>query len=358
MSSFTPKRILLTGGAGFIGSHVADRIVEEFPDLELLVVYDIMDYCAHTFHLDNAREKLGDRFKMVEGDILSADLLRYVMRENNIDCVLHLAAQSHVDNSFSSPLLFTKVNCLGTQTLLMVSQELNGQIKRFIHMSTDEVMGESPQDDTKNDDVTFDETALLNPTNPYSASKAAAEQYCIGYHRSHKLPIVIVRGNNVYGPRQWPEKLIPKFTCMLRAGKQKLPLHGNGMHQRSFMYVTDTARALCLLTKYGRTGHVYNIGTDFEISNIDVAREILVHFGIDDPVAQENYLEYVRDRNFNDRRYNIDSKKLRALTEWRPEVDFATGLKLTVTWYKNNAHRYGDLSEVLIPHPKYIGNQH
>lgn len=352
---YTPKRILLTGGAGFIGSHVADRITADFPELELLVVYDIMDYCAHDFHLDHVREKMGDRFKLVEGDILSADLLRYVLKENRIDTILHLAAQSHVDNSFSSPLLFTKVNCLGTQTLLMVCQELGGQIKRFIHMSTDEVMGESPHEE---EEVTFDETALLNPTNPYSASKAAAEQYCIGYHRSHKLPIVIVRGNNVYGPRQWPEKLIPKFTCMLRAGQQKLPLHGNGLHQRSFMYVTDTARALCLLAMYGQVGHVYNIGTDFEVTNVDVAREILKRFGIEDADRQAQYLDYVRDRDFNDRRYNIDSKKLRNLTGWKPEVDFQTGLDRTVSWYKENAHRYGDLGDVLVPHPKYIGKQH
>ena len=364
-NTYRPRSVLLTGGAGFIGSYVAEALAEMFPDMERLVVYDIFDYCGNEWYLDEVKRTLGGgdgdgdgRLKVVRGDVRSADLLRHVFETERIDTVLHLAAQSHVDNSFGSPLMFNNVNSVGTHTMLVVAKEFHerGQLRRFVHMSTDEVMGESPQTGDQGEDVSFDETALLNPTNPYAASKAAAEMFCFSYHKSYGLPIIIVRSNNVYGGRQYPEKLIPKMICMLRAGAKKLPVHGDGQQCRSFMCVTDTASALMQILMHGHTGHVYNVATEFEVSNLEVVHKILALFGIPE-TERDDYIEHVRDRHFNDRRYNADCRKLRELTGWHPTVDFDEGLARTVEWYKQHAHRYGDLSRTLVAHPTYQGKQ-
>lgn len=355
---YRPRSVLLTGGAGFIGSHVAEALAEMFPELERLVVYDIFDYCGHEWYLDDVKRSMGDRLKVVRGDVQSVDLLRHVFATERIDTVLHLAAQSHVDNSFDSALMFNRVNSVGTHTMLMVAREFHdaGQLRRFVHMSTDEVMGESPQTGDQGEEVSFDETALLNPTNPYAASKAAAEMFCVSYHTSYRLPLIIVRSNNVYGGRQFPEKLIPKMICMLRAGAKKLPVHGDGKQCRSFMCVTDTASALMQILMHGRAGNVYNVATEFEITNLEVVHKILALFGIPEE-ERDDYVEHVRDRHFNDRRYRADCRKLRELTGWRPTVDFDEGLARTVEWYKQHAHRYGDLSRTLVAHPTYHGKQ-
>lgn len=349
---YEPKRIMVTGGAGFIGSHVVDLIADQLGDsIERLVVLDILDYCGNANYLKHAKNKLGDKFVFIKGSILSSDMVTLVLETYNIDTVMHFAAQSHVDNSFGSSLLFNRVNSEGTHNLLECAHKSKVDVRRFIHVSTDEVMGESPPGD---DAEAFDETAMRNPSNPYSASKAAAEMYCNAYSHSYGLPIIITRGNNVYGPRQFPEKLIPKAIMMIRQGK-KVTIHGDGRHLRSFMHVSDTARGFLNVLLHGEIGHIYNIGTDFEISNLSVVRNVLKEFEIED---QESHIEFVRDREFNDTRYNIVSHKLRSLGPgWKPEISFEDGLRDTVRWYKNNGHVFGDISDVLVAHPKYRGNQ-
>lgn len=352
---YVPKSIMVTGAAGFIGSHVVDLIVDEMGDtLDRLVVLDILDYCGNEMFLKGAKKKLGDRFVFIKGSILSRDMVTLVLETYGIDTVMHFAAQSHVDNSFGSSLLFNRVNSEGTHNLLECVHKSRAEVRRFIHVSTDEVMGESPPGD---DAESFDETAMRNPSNPYSASKAAAEMYCNAYNHSYGLPIIITRGNNVYGPRQYPEKLIPKAVMMIRQGK-KVTIHGDGRHLRSFMHVSDTARGFLNVLKYGELGHIYNIGTDFEISNLEVVRAVLREFELEDE-DEDNHIEYVRDRAFNDTRYNIVSDKLRSLgpSGWSPRVSFEDGLRDTVRWYKNNGHVFGDISDVLVAHPRYKGIQ-
>jgi len=236
--------------------------------------------------------------------------------------------------------VFTKTNVLGTHTLLESAKLFQPQIQRFIHVSTDEVYGESTASDDRNT-----ERAVLAPTNPYAASKAAAEYMVASYRKSFGLPIIITRGNNVYGPKQFPEKLIPKFIFLLNR-RQPCPLHGTGSNRRSFLYVSDVARAFEAILTKGVIGEIYNIGSNFEISNKEVLFTLLRLFGLD----EETYVRYVRDRCFNDFRYHIDSEGLKALG-WEQKIDFARGLEMTKDWYLANINHWGDVSGVLTAHP-------
>jgi UDP-glucose 4,6-dehydratase len=279
-------------------------------------------------------------YKFIKGNVCSEDLVNFVLKAEQIDTIMHFAAETHVDNSFGNSLVFTKTNVLGTHTLLESAKLFQSQIQRFIHVSTDEVYGESTATDARNS-----EQATLAPTNPYAASKAAAEYMVMSYRKSFNLPVIITRGNNVYGPKQYPEKLIPKFIHLLSRG-QPCPLHGTGANRRSFLYVSDVARAFdCILTK-GAAGQIYNIGSNFEITNKDVLLTLLKSFGLD----EENHVRYVRDRCFNDFRYHIDSTGLRELG-WEQKVDFAQGIELTKDWYLSNLNHWGDISGVLTAHP-------
>lgn len=281
--------------------------------------------------------------EFVKGDILSTDLLNHLFKSKRIDTVLHFAAQSHVDNSFGNSFEFTKNNIEGTHKLLEASR-LAGTVKCFLHVSTDEVYGESSFElDASN----TEHASLLAPTNPYSATKAGAEMLVMAYSQSYGLPFIITRGNNVYGPNQYPEKAVPKFSILAARGEQ-ISLHGDGLATRSYMHVEDAASAFdCILHK-GEKSHVYNIGAHEERTVLSVARDICKLLGRD----PEKTIKFVRDRAFNDRRYFIDCSKLLALG-WRQQKSWDEGLAQTVQWYSTqDLYSYwGNFDSALIPHP-------
>lgn len=280
-------------------------------------------------------------YKFIHGNICSSELVNYVLKTENIDTIMHFAAQTHVDNSFGNSFQFTQNNIMGTHVLLE-SAKL-AKVKRFIHVSTDEVYGEQQLDQKA-----MDEEQILEPTNPYAATKAGAEFLCKSYIRSFNLPIIITRGNNVYGPHQYPEKLIPKFINQLKRGR-KVTLHGTGANKRNFLFVEDVARAFeCILLK-GKVGVVYNIGGSNERSNIEVARELIRLSGFGD--RENEMIQFVEDRVFNDLRYHINSDRLFELG-WREQVTWKDGILLTYEWYVKNTNRYGDIESALVAHPR------
>jgi len=285
--------------------------------------------------------------KFIKGDIQSADLLNYILEEEQIDTVMHFAAQSHVDNSFGNSLAFTLNNSYGTHVLLE-SCRLFGKIRRFIAMSTDEVYGES----SLGKETGCNESSTLEPTNPYSAAKAGAEMMVKAYMTSYKMPCIIIRGNNVYGPHQFPEKMIPKFTLLASRGAP-LPIHGDGGATRSYLYVEDVAEAFETILTKGKIGETYNIGTQKERTVLDVAGDIAKAFDL--PTGQ---LTHVRDRAFNDQRYFICDKKLASLG-WEGKTSWKDGLSKTIGWYLENGFasywQNGDVENALQAHP---GKQH
>jgi len=339
-NDFIPTNILLTGGAGFIASHVAILLAKKYPHYNV-VVYDKLDYCSCLTNLDEvARLK---NFKFVKGDICSPDLVSYVMTEEKIDTVMHFAAQTHVDNSFGNSFNFTESNIMGTHVLLESAKNHKG-MKRFIHVSTDEVYGEGESFETK----AMEEEHVLEPTNPYAATKAGAEFLVKSYHRSFKLPCVITRGNNVYGPHQFPEKLIPKFTNQLLRGR-KVTLHGDGSNTRNFLFVEDVARAFEVILHKAKPGQILNIGGENEMSNLDLAKKLISILGMTD--KEEELISFVPDRKFNDLRYTINSSKLHELG-WTEEMTWDEGLKTTVEWYKKHSKRFGNIEDALVAHPR------
>ncbi len=281
--------------------------------------------------------------KFVQGDICSVDLLNHIFSSENIDTVLHFAAQSHVDNSFGNSFEFTKNNIEGTHALLEASR-LAGTVKQFLHVSTDEVYGESSfQLDTSN----TEHASLLAPTNPYSATKAGAEMLVMAYGRSYGLPFMISRGNNVYGPGQYPEKAIPKFSILAFRG-EKLSIHGDGLATRSFMHVDDAASAFDTILHHGDALNIYNIGAHEERTVLSVAHDICKVVGKDPSEA----ITHVDDRAFNDRRYFIDCSKLLALG-WNQTKSWETGLRETVQWYTTQdlTSYWPEFSSALQAHP-------
>ena len=287
-------------------------------------------------------------FKFIKGDIASPDLVSYVLREEEIDTILHFAAQTHVDNSFGNSFAFTQTNIYGTHVLLESAKACK-TLRRFVHVSTDEVYGEG--EDFETDPMT--ENHVLEPTNPYAATKAGAEFLVKSYWRSFKLPCLITRGNNVYGPHQFPEKLVPKFTNMLMRNIP-LTIHGDGSNTRNFLYVTDVANAFDVILHKGTPGHVYNIGGKNEIPNLQVARDLLKIFGKQD--QEDELITFVPDRKFNDLRYTINSAKLHELG-WVEQMTWEEGLKTTVEWYKKYTSRYGNIDAALVAHPRMLNTK-
>jgi len=343
-TDYVPKNIFLTGGAGFIASHVAILLCQKYPDYNI-VVYDKLDYCSCLANLGELQDL--PNFKFVKGDICSPDLVSYVLKEEEIDTVMHFAAQTHVDNSFGNSFAFTHSNIYGTHVLLE-SAKCCPTIKRFIHVSTDEVYGEGEDFDT--DPMLEDH--VLEPTNPYAATKAGAEFLVKSYFRSFKLPVLITRGNNVYGPHQFPEKLVPKFTNQLLKG-MPLTIHGDGSNTRNFLFVKDVANAFdCILHK-GQVGHIYNIGGKNEISNLQFAKTLLKIFNRQD--EEDKWITFVPDRKFNDLRYTINSTKLHELG-WTELMSWEEGLMTTVEWYKKHTNRYGNIDSALVAHPRILSN--
>lgn len=315
------KNILITGGAGFIASYVVRHFTLQYPEYNV-ISYDKLDYCASR----NNTAALDDKpnFFFEQGDITNPEQTLAALKKHNVDTIMHYAAQSHVDLSFGNSYTFTNNNVLGTHVLLECAK--NARVKRFIHISTDEVYGEVEAD---GDDLL--ETALLAPTNPYAASKAAAEMIVNAYYKSYKLPIIIVRSNNVYGPHQYPEKVIPKFSCLLNRGRKAI-LHGDGSPTRRYLFAGDAADAFDTIFHKGSIGQIYNIGSRDEISNKDLCGLLMDEFKY--PRADwDKWVEHTHDRPFNDMRYAVDAAKISQLG-WTQKTSFEKGLKLTVEWYR------------------------
>ncbi|KAI1081861.1 dTDP-D-glucose 4,6-dehydratase-like protein [Whalleya microplaca] len=321
------KNILITGGAGFIGSWVTRHMTVQYPEYNI-VCFDKLDRVSS---LENVScLKSFPNFKFVQGDIIDHKAVSEALSANNIDCVMHFAASSHVQNSFDDPGSFTVNNVIGTQNLLDCVRH-HGRVNRFVHVSTDEVYGETP-------DEFVDETKQFLPTNPYSASKAAAEIYVHAYSKSFNIPIVIVRSNNVYGPCQYPEKIIPRFFSLL-SQNQPLTIQGSGLNQRRYLYGADAADGFDTILHKGVDGEAYNIGSAYGVTNLEVAVRMLEAFGCNPQADFRHRLAWISDRPFNDHDYRVDGSKLEGLG-WRQNTGFDEGLKATVDWYRKNIHTW------------------
>lgn len=309
--------LLITGGCGFIGSNFINHY---FPKQRInrLVNLDAMYYCAS---LDNVKESIRSHpnYVFVEGNLRDPELVKRVLEEHQITHVIHFAAQSHVQRSFDDSLQFTYDNVVGTHVLIESCRKY-GKIERFIHVSTDEVYGES-MNTTEEQHKT--EKSILCPTNPYAATKAGAELIVQAYAHSYKMPIIITRGNNVYGPNQYPEKVIPRFIQQLK-GDNKVTIQGNGTAVRGFLHAADTAAAFECILENGQLGEIYNIGTQDEYSIMDIAK-ILIKL-IQKTEDYDAWITHIEDRPFNDQRYYISNDKLRSLG-WEVQIDLMTGLK-------------------------------
>lgn len=313
------SNLLITGGCGFIASNFINYYFYKNVSCNIFNI-DAMYYCADINNVDEDIRN-SDRYTMIKGNICSADLVTHILEYHKIDAVIHFAAQSHVQRSFDDSLQFTQDNIVGTHNLLECCRKY-GKIKRFIHVSTDEVYGESMNDI---DEKQKTEHSILCPTNPYAATKAGAELIAQSYHHSYKMPIIITRGNNVYGPNQYPEKLIPRFIQLLKSDN-KVTIQGDGSAIRGFLHVYDTARAFeCILEK-GKIGEIYNIGCDegMEYSVMQITKILIEK--IKNTTDYDNYIEYIEDRPFQDKRYYISNKKLKDLG-WNITVDLIEGLE-------------------------------
>lgn len=312
------KNVLITGGCGFIGSNFINH---HFHTSSCNIVnIDAMYYCSNEMNVDEPIRK-SNRYTLIKGNIGSSDLIRHTLEHFEIDTVIHFAAQSHVENSFSNALQYTTDNIVGTHTLLECCR-LYGKIVKFIHISTDEVYGESMLEETEHKK---NENSILCPTNPYAATKAAAELIVKSYYHSFKMPIIITRGNNVYGPNQYPEKLIPLFIQLLKENK-KVTIQGDGSNVRSFLHVKDVSSALNLILEKGVIGEIYNIGGDdsCEYTVYAIAQK-LIHY-IKHTDQYDEWITYIKDRPFNDKRYYISNDKLKQLG-WDIKMNFEEGLQ-------------------------------
>jgi UDP-glucose 4,6-dehydratase len=311
------KNILVTGGCGFIGSNFINRMLSLNQDIKIVCI-DKIDYCSNPDYLIS-----DSRLEVVRCDINESSEVMKLLVKNSIDTIVHFASQTHVDNSFGNSIQFTIDNILGTHSLLECCK-MYGKIIKFIHMSTDEVYGEV---DINHSGCT--EKSLLNPTNPYAATKAGAEFLVRSYFHSYKLPIVIVRCNNVYGPNQYHEKLIPKFIHLLLHG-EKCTIQGSGVSRRNFIHVNDVTDAMMIIMEKGELNNIYNIGTYNEYSVMDILQILVEKICVDK--NYENHIEYIEDRPFNDFRYAIDSSNIRNLG-WKESIDFQEGMSSTLEWY-------------------------
>ena len=326
MKGMAEMTMLVTGGAGFIGSNFIRHMLTEHPDTRI-VNLDALTYAGN---LENLRDVADNpNYTFVRGDICDPDTVAAVFRDHPIDTIVHFAAESHVDRSISDGAAFVRTNVLGTFTLLDCARKHGA--RRFIHISTDEVYGSTREG-------SFAETDTLNPSSPYSSSKAASDLLARSFFITHGLPVIVTRCTNNYGPYQFPEKLIPFFTTNLLQGK-KVPVYGTGRNVRDWLYVIDHCRAIDFILQHGEPGEIYNIGGGAERTNLDITRKILELLGED-----ESMIEYVPDRKGHDFRYSLDFGKLRKLG-WKPAYRFDDALEATVEWYVENEWWWRPLKE-------------
>ncbi|GGU65165.1 dTDP-glucose 4,6-dehydratase [Lentzea flava] len=320
-------RVLVTGGAGFIGSHYVRELVSgsypAFAGAEV-VVLDKLTYAGSETNL----APVAGKFEFVRGDICDPAVVAEQMR--GVDVVVHFAAESHVDRSITGSADFVLTNVLGTQTLLQGA--LNAGVGRFVHVSTDEVYGSIEHG-------SWSETHILEPNSPYSASKASSDLLARAFHRTHGLPVCITRCSNNYGPYQFPEKVIPLFVTNLIDGK-KVPLYGDGLNVRDWLHVDDHCRGIQLVAEGGRPGEIYNIGGGTELTNRELTEKLLAATGRD-----WSFVEPVTDRKGHDRRYSVDISKISSELGYQPRVDFTVGLADTVEWYRENRAWWEPLKE-------------
>lgn len=310
--------LLVTGGCGFIGSNFINYIFSK--NTYNIINIDNLYYCAN---IDNIEKNIQSSpyYTFIKGNICSKDLVQHILINYKVDIIIHFAAQSHVDNSFENSIQYTNDNILGTHNLLECSRIYN-KLTKFVHISTDEVYGESMNDI---DELAKTEQSILCPTNPYAATKASAELIAQSYYHSFNMPIIITRGNNVYGPNQYPEKLIPKFINLLK-NNQKVTIQGDGSNVRSFLHSNDAVTAFEIIINKGKVGEIYNIGCDenMEYSILDVTKLLVKYIKNEDNI--NDYIEYIPDRPFNDKRYYISNSKIKNLG-WDIYTSFEKGIQ-------------------------------
>jgi dTDP-glucose 4,6-dehydratase len=326
------KNILITGGAGFIGSNFIKYFLKNFVyDSDAsknhrnynLINFDKLTYAGNLENLSDIENDT--EYKFIKGDIVDREEVKTVVEEYNIDSIINFAAESHVDRSILGSKEFIDTNIVGTHTLLEVFREKN--LEKFIQVSTDEVYGSLPEEDKSK---LFTEETPINPNSPYSSSKASADLLCRAFHHTYGLPIMITRCSNNYGPYQFPEKLIPLMIAKALDG-EKLPVYGDGKNVRDWLYVEDHCSAISAVLHKGKPGEVYNIGGNNEWYNIDIVKLILKMLN-----KSEVQIQYVKDRPGHDRRYAIDSSKMKRELDWEPANTFEDGIEKTINWYIEN----------------------
>lgn len=331
-TSLTFSSVLVTGGAGFIGSHVVRRFLEVHPEMKV-VNLDVLTYAGNLENLKDVEEN--PNYTFVRGDIQDASLLAQLFETHHFDAVVHLAAESHVDRSIDNPMAFLETNILGTATLLNAAQKAWGGAigtRRFYHVSTDEVYG------TLGAEGLFTEETAYDPRSPYSASKASSDHIVRAFHHTYDLPVVISNCSNNYGAHQFPEKLIPLMIRNIR-DQRPLPVYGEGINVRDWLWVQDHASAIDRILHAGANGRTYNVGGLNEWRNIDLVHKLieLVDARMGRPEGTSKALiTFVKDRAGHDLRYAIDATRIEEELDWKPSIDFAEGLAKTVDWYLDN----------------------
>ena len=317
------RTYLVTGGAGFIGSNYIHYMFKKYGDDIRIINVDKLTYAGNLENLRDVENR--DNYTFVRADICDSEAINKIFDENDIDRVVHFAAESHVDRSIEDPGIFVQTNVMGTRVLLDASRKFG--VKRYHQVSTDEVYGDLPLD---RPDLFFTENTPIHTSSPYSASKASADLFVLAYHRTFGTPVTVSRCSNNYGPYHFPEKLIPLMISRALADEE-LPVYGNGENVRDWLHVSDHCEAIDLIIHKGKVGEVYNIGGHNERTNLQVVQTILK--ALDKP---ESLIKYVKDRPGHDRRYAIDPTKIETELGWKPKYNFDTGIAQTIQWYLDN----------------------